>query len=80
MPTPNIWITDETEMSVWTVVVGNIGTVYTGEEETIARSVYDTYVHMSERGEGRCAYEEVSLFFNEECIETFIPTYIDSED
>jgi hypothetical protein len=44
------------------VVVGNIGTVYTGTDEDEADHVYDEYVEQSQSGRGRAAGEDVTLF------------------
>jgi hypothetical protein len=41
------------------IVVGNIGTVYTGMDEVEARQTYITYVEQSINGVGRAANEHV---------------------
>lgn len=48
-------------MSRYQVIVGNIGTVYDGDNGFEADKRYNTYVGRSRRGEGRCAYEPVTL-------------------
>lgn len=49
-------------LPIWSVVVGNIGTVYTGNEESVAKSTYDEYVCQSKECYGRAGNEEVNLF------------------
>lgn len=46
----------------YVVVVGNIGTVYTGRIKQTATEVYDTYVGFSKECQGRGAGESVTLF------------------
>ena len=45
----------------WTVVVGNIGTVYSGPDEVEARRRWEEYTKQSESGYGRAAGEDVTL-------------------
>jgi hypothetical protein len=45
----------------WDVVVGNIGTTYSGPNEKQARNTYREYVLQSERGVGRASGEDVTL-------------------
>jgi len=47
--------------SEWEVVVGNIGTVYSGDDEKKAASVYKEYVRKSGEKTGRAAGETVTL-------------------
>jgi len=44
------------------VVVGNIGTTYTGKSRFKAQVVYNRYVGQSKRREGPAACEPVTLF------------------
>lgn len=44
------------------VIVGNVGTVHTGNDETSARRVFAEYVSASRDGIGRAAGESVSVF------------------
>ena len=44
------------------VVVGNIGTVYSGNNMRIAERTYDDYVRISKRAHGRASGEFVILF------------------
>ena len=48
-------------MSSFCVVVGNIGTVYDGDDEAEARSIYAEYETQSRGGYGRAAGEPVAL-------------------
>jgi hypothetical protein len=52
----------------YSVVVGNIGTVYDGDSRVRARHNYDTYVADSKDGHGRAAGESVTLFEDGEII------------
>jgi len=45
----------------WEVIVGNIGTVYSGTNGFEARKKFSTYVKQSKTGYGRAAYEDVTL-------------------
>lgn len=48
------------------VVVGNIGTVYSGDSWVEARDTWREYVRQSLDGEGRAAGEEITLFEKDE--------------
>jgi len=48
------------------VVVGNIGTVYDGDDAGEATETYEEYAKQSRKGYGRAADEEVSLFIGGE--------------
>jgi len=50
------------------VIVGNIGTVYNGHDESEAYRRYDEYVSQSLQNYGRAAGESVILIFNNEII------------
>ena len=53
-------------MKRFSVVVGNIGLVYSGDNEEIAIHEFRVYKAKSRRGEGRSANEEVTLMdFND---------------
>ena len=43
------------------VIVGNIGTVYDGSNQTKANGIYDEYVQMSKDNYGRAGGESVTL-------------------
>lgn len=51
---------------MYLVIVGNIGTVYEGDNYTLARETFQEYVNMSVSGHGRAANESVTLFANGE--------------
>jgi hypothetical protein len=64
------------EFSVWhkydfEVVVGNIGKVYSGNDEVEAGKEFNEYCEQSKDGYGRAAYEAVSLFKNDELINEY---------
>ena len=48
------------------VIVGNIGTVYSGNNFVKASSIFSTYKRRSKDGEGRAAGEDVTMFHNGE--------------
>ena len=45
----------------WSVLVGNIGTVYYGPEQIVAALHFNTYVEQSKQNTGRAAGEDVTL-------------------
>jgi len=49
-------------MAWYEVVVGNIGTVYDGNNPVEARKDYGEYVKQSKNGYGRAAGESVTIF------------------
>jgi len=51
------------------VVVGNIGTVYSGNSLSLAKNHFEEYVKQSEGGYGRAANEDVTLFRSDEIID-----------
>lgn len=55
----------------YAVVVGNLGTVYAGEDETVAKGAFNEYVKNSKNGYGRAADEDVTLFVNGEIEDEF---------
>lgn len=58
----------EHEGATFSVIVGNIGTVYDGNSQTEAQRVYAAYVADSINGIGRAANEEVTLWVDGEII------------
>lgn len=56
---------------IYSVVAGNVGTVYSGTEEERATEMYYKYVEMSKDGVGRIAGGDVALTLNGEIIEEF---------
>jgi len=55
-------------MAIYTVVVGNIGTVYNGEDEQKARYTYAKYRVLIHQRTGRCAGESVCWFEGEKIV------------
>ena len=49
-------------METYTVIVGNIGRVYFGNDKEEAKKEYDEYVNISKQGQGRAGGESVTLF------------------
>lgn len=58
----------------YSVVVGNIGTAYTGTHENNARKEFNSYVVDSKTGYGRAAGEPVTLFCDGEIIKEYAGT------
>lgn len=55
------------------VLVGNIGTVYTGDDENEARELFNNYCESSQSWNGMAGGESVTLFDGEEILEDFFP-------
>ena len=53
-------------MGTYQVIVGNIGTVYDGDNESDAAEIYADYVRASLNGEGRAAHESITMMCNDE--------------
>ena len=54
-------------MSVYEVIVGNIGSVYQGRSRTTALATYESYVEISKEHVGaRCYGEDVTLLLHGE--------------
>ncbi len=53
-------------MATYEVIVGNVGTVYTGESRREARLTFACYLDHSKSNYGRCAGESVTLLLNGE--------------
>ena len=53
------------------VVVGNVGTVYSGRARDKARKVFKDYVELSESRSGRVACEPVTLFDSGEPVQEY---------
>lgn len=51
---------------IFEIVVGNIGSVYSGNNFMQARSTYTQYVELSRNGHGRASGEAVTFFHNGE--------------
>ena len=57
---------------MYAVVVGNIGTVYQGDDFETAFATYDEYVEQSKSGVGRAAGESVCIFFDGEMTSEYV--------
>lgn len=57
---------------IYSVVVGNIGTVYRGDEPNVANETYDNYVALSLSGASKAGDESVSLYEDEELDRNFL--------
>jgi hypothetical protein len=55
------------------VIVGNIGTVYQGNNFMVACSKFTTYVKQSQSGVGRAGNESVTLFHKGEIRKEYDP-------
>ena len=55
------------------VIVGNIGTVYSGDNEAEAHKTYYEYREQSQKGYGRAAGETVTLLEDEEYVKGYWP-------
>ena len=63
--------------SEWEVLVGNVGSVYVGDDEAEARRKFDVYVESSKSGVGRAGDEPVTLMCDgEPVIEHFPATKV----
>ena len=58
----------------WEVIVGNIGTVYSGPSGAIARQKYGDYQDMSQDNYGRASGESVVLMCNGEPVKEYAGT------
>jgi len=59
-------------MSQYQVIVGNVGTVYDGDDKQKACDDYLEYVHISKYGTGRAAGETVTMMVDDEPENEFI--------
>jgi hypothetical protein len=57
------------------VVVGNIGTVFSGANKREALLVYSSYLKDSKSGTGNAGHEDVTLFANSEPIREHQPAF-----
>lgn len=60
-------------MAWFSVVVGNVGTVYDGNDLAEAQRDYEAYCTASQRRQGRAAGEAVTLFANGEITAEYLP-------
>jgi len=72
----------ETPEVDYQVVVGNVGTVYSGLDGAEAERIYGDYCVLSVGGKGRVGGEEVTLLRGGEVQKTYAPvrTVADAED
>lgn len=57
----------------YSVNVGNVGNVYTGESKQVAQKVYNEYVALSKLGIGRVGNETIAMFCRDELIAEYAP-------
>lgn len=60
-------------MILYAVVVGNTGTVFTGNKENEARKEFNHYMKLSKQGYGRAAHESVTLMEDGEILKEYLP-------
>ena len=56
------------------VVVGNLGTVYDGDDELTAQECFEEYATLSHLGSGQVGNESVTLMRDGEPVEEFNPS------
>lgn len=61
------------------IIVGNIGTVYDGNDRKKAEETFDGYCRLSQDGYGRAAYETVTWMRNGEIFKEFTGTSGDKQ-
>lgn len=66
-------------MGKYQVIVGNIGTVYDGDDYNAAKMEYNDYRSASLQGYGRAAGEEVTMFDDGEIASIFPGTGEDND-
>ena len=57
---------------MYSVIVGNVGEVYYGPDETAAHGLFRSYIQYSMDGYGRVAGESVTLMLDNNPIDEFI--------
>jgi hypothetical protein len=62
--------------SQWEVIVNNVGTVYSGSDEALAKETFDSYVR---NGSGRADGESVGLWCDGELQDSFDPQHPEAE-
>jgi hypothetical protein len=67
-------------MSKYQIVVGNLGTVYSGNDISIAYADWRAYCDMVELPHGRSSGESVALFINDEIEQEFYPSNYNFEE
>ena len=63
----------------YSVVVGNIGTVYRGPDRWEALESFVAYQRLSQSNSGRAGGETVTFMDNDEILEQYIPPQMDEE-
>ncbi len=56
------------------VIVGNVGTVHTSDNERDALLCFNTYVDRSKSNHGRCAVEDVTMMHNGDIVKEYVGT------
>ena len=64
---------------MYKVICGNIGTVYSGDSEVVARAVFKAYVGQSKTDRGRAGHEIVTLLYRGEIAHEYIPANCGNE-
>lgn len=59
-------------MKNYQVIVGNIGTVYQGDDEFEAGRIYNDYVELSHSPYGRASNENVTLMADGDIIQDYV--------
>lgn len=59
---------------VYEVIVGNIGTVYSGTSKSDTTREWLTYVDQSKSGTGRAGNEPVTMFCDGEIVKEYVPS------
>lgn len=62
-------------MKTFQVIVGNIGTVYQGDDEFEAGRIYNEYVEQSNSPFGRASNEAVCIMMDGDIIQEHFPVY-----
>lgn len=62
------------------VIVGNVGTVYSGDDTGRAYKTYWEYVSLSKTGHGRAGAEGVSLLVDNEPVHEYFPVFGENAD
>ena len=63
----------------YSVIVGNIGTVYRGPDRWEALENFVAYQRLSQSNSGRAGGETVTFMDNHEIIEQYVPPQVDEE-
>jgi hypothetical protein len=66
--------------SKYEVVVGNIGTVYSGTSKSDTAMTWMAYVDQSKSARGRAANEPVTMFCDGEIVKEYYPEELSSDE